>query len=217
MKKEEEKSHALYFLVAVSLLIITAIWVIWWETKTLRPWKDYQKKYHQLVVAQLEKELEQSNAEFLSDSAQKEYNDFKSALEKAKVEFESPAAQTEYKKAGKELGNVSGELKRARHNFQKLRSSYLKTEYDYIKHSNAKDKLTLDELNKEIAQFDKGVPIYIDSNLGGAVKGEDISKDLHERGFTNLYLATGYSHKRFPRLPWLQDIVGKEVPWQIAQ
>ncbi|MDP7077311.1 MAG: hypothetical protein QGI64_03465, partial [Desulfobacterales bacterium] len=157
MKKEEEKSHALYFLVAVSLLIITAIWVIWWETKTLRPWKDYQKKYHQLVVAQLEKELEQSNAEFLSDSAQKEYNDFKSALEKAKVEFESPAAQTEYKKAGKELGNVSGELKRARHNFQKLRSSYLKTEYDYIKHSNAKDKLTLDELNKEIAQFDKRI------------------------------------------------------------
>lgn len=157
MKKEEEKSHALYFLVAVSLLIITAIWVIWWETKTLRPWKDYQKKYHQLVVAQLEKELEQSNAEFLSDSAQKEYNDFKSALEKAKVEFESPAAKTEYKKTGKELGNVSGELKRARHNFQKLRSSYLKTEYDYIKHSNAKDKLTLDELNKEIAQFDKRI------------------------------------------------------------
>jgi hypothetical protein len=73
------------------------------------------------------------------------------------------------------------------------------------------------EFFREIAQFDKGVPIYIDSNLGGAVKGEDISKDLHERGFTNLYLATGYSHKRFPRLPWLQDIVGKEVPWQIAQ
>lgn len=156
-KKEEEKSYALYFFIAVLLLIITSIWLIWWETKTLRPWKNYQKKYHKLAVVQLEKELAQSNAEFSSDSTQKEYTDLKRALAKAKVEFESPAVQTEYKKAGKELGNVSAELKTVRHNFQKLRSSYLKAEYDYIKHNKAKDKLILDELNKEIALFDKRI------------------------------------------------------------
>ena len=156
-KKEEEKSYALYFFIAVSLLIITAIWLIWWETKALRPWKNYQKKYHKLVVVQLEKELEQSDAEFSSDSTRKKYNDLKSALEKEEVEFESPAVQTEYKKNSGELDEVSAELKTVRHNFQKLRSSYLKAEYDYMKHGVAKDKQTLEGLDEEIAILDKEI------------------------------------------------------------
>ncbi len=143
MKKEEERSYALHFFIAVLLLIITSVWLIWWETETLRPWKNYQSQYYKLVSAQIEKELEQRGAEFSSDNVQKEYNALRSALEKAKAEFESPAVQTEYKKASRELDEVSDELKINRHDFQKFRARFLKVEYDYIKHSTAKDKETL--------------------------------------------------------------------------
>ncbi len=95
--KEEERSYALPIFIAVLLLIITSVWLIWWETETLRPWKNYQSQYYKSVSAQIKKELEQRDAEFSSDNVQKEYKALKSALQKAKAEFESPAVQTEYK------------------------------------------------------------------------------------------------------------------------
>jgi len=156
-KKEEEKSYALHFLVAVLLLIIVSLWLILWETETLRPWKEYQKKYYDLVVTQLEKNLGQRVAEFSSDNVQKDYNNLKSALDKARVEFESAAVQTEYKKTSRELNEVSDELKIFRLDFQKLRAEYLKVEYDYIKHDTAEDKQTLEGLNEEIAILDKKI------------------------------------------------------------
>ncbi|MFA4904714.1 MAG: ATP-binding protein [Desulfobaccales bacterium] len=61
--------------------------------------------------------------------------------------------------------------------------------------------------------FPKTTPIYIDSELGGDVKGEDIAADLRQKGFTDLYLATGHPPERFARLPWLK-VIGKESPWQ---
>ena len=61
--------------------------------------------------------------------------------------------------------------------------------------------------------FPKTTPIYIDSELGGDVMGEDIAADLRKKGFTELYLATGHPPERFARLPWLK-VIGKESPWQ---
>ena len=141
-KKEEERSYSLHFFIAVLLLMITSVWLVWWETKTLRPWKEYQNQYYKLVVAQLEKKLEQSVSEFSRDNVQKEYNNLKSALEQARAEFQSPAVQTEYKKCSRELDAVSDELKRVSLDFQKLRSRYLQVEYNYIKQGRAKDKQT---------------------------------------------------------------------------
>ncbi|HOW88848.1 MAG TPA: ATP-binding protein, partial [Elusimicrobiales bacterium] len=58
----------------------------------------------------------------------------------------------------------------------------------------------------------KDIPIYIDSGLGDGVKGERIAGELHEKGFTNLTLATGHPPERFASLPWLR-VIGKEPPW----
>lgn len=54
--------------------------------------------------------------------------------------------------------------------------------------------------------------IYIDSDLGGGVKGEDIAKDLKDKGYNNICLETGYSPENFAHLPWLK-VTGKEPPW----
>jgi len=58
----------------------------------------------------------------------------------------------------------------------------------------------------------RDIPLYIDSNLGSDIKGEDIAKDLHEKGFTDITMATGHGAEKFSHLPWLK-VAGKEPPW----
>ncbi|MDD5209455.1 MAG: HAMP domain-containing sensor histidine kinase [Elusimicrobiales bacterium] len=62
----------------------------------------------------------------------------------------------------------------------------------------------------------KDAAIYIDSDLGKDIKGEDIAKDLREKGFTDITMATGHGSEKFSRLPWLK-VTGKEPPWASGQ
>lgn len=59
----------------------------------------------------------------------------------------------------------------------------------------------------------KATAIYLDSKLGNGLRGEDIAKELHAQGFTELYLATGYDAQSFSPVPWIKKVVGKEPPW----
>ncbi len=61
--------------------------------------------------------------------------------------------------------------------------------------------------------YKKNIPIYIDSNLGNGIKGEEVSKNLFMNGFTDLYLSTGFNSNNFEGLFWIKEIVGKEVPF----
>ena len=51
---------------------------------------------------------------------------------------------------------------------------------------------TPEDFNAGLEGLSKDTPVYIDSDLGNDVKGEDIAKDLHEKGFTDLNMATGH-------------------------
>lgn len=68
------------------------------------------------------------------------------------------------------------------------------------------------EFLSQLGYFPKDIPLYIDSELGENVKGEDIATDLKEKGFTNICLATGHPPERFAHLPWLR-VISKEAPW----
>ncbi len=61
--------------------------------------------------------------------------------------------------------------------------------------------------------FCKNVAIYIDSDLGSVIKGENFAKQLYEDGFTEIYLTTGYPKSRFNECFWVKDIVGKIPPF----
>jgi signal transduction histidine kinase len=67
---------------------------------------------------------------------------------------------------------------------------------------------------KEIDRYNKDIPLYIDSHLY-MQKGEDFAKELYDKyGFTNIYIATGYSKDEFPEgMYWIRSIVGKEPPF----
>jgi hypothetical protein len=62
--------------------------------------------------------------------------------------------------------------------------------------------------------YPKDTPIYIDSELGGGIKGEDIARDLHQKGFTDITLETGHNPEKFADIIWLK-ITGKQSPWNI--
>lgn len=71
---------------------------------------------------------------------------------------------------------------------------------------------TLKDFGAGIADLAKDTPFYIDSDLGNEIKGEEIAKDLHANGFTDLTMATGHGSEKFAHLPWLK-VAGKEPPW----
>ncbi len=64
-------------------------------------------------------------------------------------------------------------------------------------------------------QITKDAVFYIDRELGSEEpKGEDFAKELFERGYHNLYLATGFDPDYFGELPWIKGFLGKESPWE---
>jgi len=71
---------------------------------------------------------------------------------------------------------------------------------------------TPQELAAALKNMPLDSPLYIDSDLADKVKGEDIAKELHGSGFTDITMATGYEPGRFAHLPWLK-VSGKEPPW----
>jgi len=54
--------------------------------------------------------------------------------------------------------------------------------------------------------------LYIDSELAEGAKGENIAAELHDKGFTDITMATGHGPDKFAHLPWLK-VSGKEPPW----
>ena len=71
---------------------------------------------------------------------------------------------------------------------------------------------TPEDFTAGIKELPKDTVIYIDSELGNNVKGEDIAKDMHGKGFSDLTMATGHDPEKFSHLPWLK-VTGKQSPW----
>ena len=69
---------------------------------------------------------------------------------------------------------------------------------------------TPQDLMAQVGQIDKKTPVYIDSNLGNKVRGENVAKELADLGFQELYIATGYSPENFSHVTWVKGIVGKD-------
>jgi hypothetical protein len=61
----------------------------------------------------------------------------------------------------------------------------------------------------------KDTPVYIDSDLGDGIKGEEIAKTIHEKGFSTICLETGHPPASFPKMPWIKEIISKEPPWTV--
>ncbi len=74
---------------------------------------------------------------------------------------------------------------------------------------------TIDQFMKNINTIPVNSFIYIDSHLNDGIKGELASEKIALAGFSNIYLATGYSSSDFnlKSFPWLKGVVSKAVPF----
>lgn len=61
--------------------------------------------------------------------------------------------------------------------------------------------------------YSKDTLIYIDSDLGDNLKGENVAKTLHEQNYRNIILTTGYPKENFKHVTWVKDVVEKNPPW----
>jgi len=55
--------------------------------------------------------------------------------------------------------------------------------------------------------------IYVDSDLGNSLKGEDVVRQVVELGFTNVIMETGFHPDQFAKFPWVRKVIGKDPPW----
>lgn len=69
-----------------------------------------------------------------------------------------------------------------------------------------------EEFVAAVSALPKDTPLYIDSELGGGVKGEKLAEGLRADGFARLTLVTGRAPEEFAALAWL-TVAGKEPPW----
>jgi anti-sigma regulatory factor (Ser/Thr protein kinase) len=73
-----------------------------------------------------------------------------------------------------------------------------------------------EELLSQLASIAHTTPIYIDSNLGSSVKGEELILKLSQLGYQRLFLATGYDAHLFEHLKTVagfQGVRDKMPPW----
>lgn len=69
------------------------------------------------------------------------------------------------------------------------------------------------ELLDFLPGLSKAAMIYLDSQLKGGERGEDVAKKIYDLGFRHLYLATGYPAEKFAHCTWLEGVVGKDPPF----
>ncbi len=85
------------------------------------------------------------------------------------------------------------------------------------KHKTLKAYTDVDAFFSELPQIGKSTPIYIDSNLGKGVRGEEIIQKLSALGYQSLTLATGYDPGPFELklagTPGFKSVQDKSPPW----
>lgn len=88
--------------------------------------------------------------------------------------------------------------------------------WEFFAEKNNKKIITFNnssDLFKFIHLFSLDTNIYLDLNMGND-NGENIAKNLYDKGFFNLYITTGYEIDTNTKASWIKDIINKEPPFK---
>ncbi len=69
-----------------------------------------------------------------------------------------------------------------------------------------------EDFYEDSVNIDKSTPIYVDLSLGNNVNGIEVVKEIHEQGFENINIATGYDSDFIKAPEYVRQIVGKDFP-----
>jgi hypothetical protein len=72
---------------------------------------------------------------------------------------------------------------------------------------------SLDAFLKCCEDFDRDVPVYVDYCLGAQIDGGVAAKIIVERGFRDVFIATGRALYELAPMDWVKGVVGKDPPF----
>ena len=161
MKKEEEKSYVVLYVVLSFILAVTNVWALWNEIVGKRPWKDYQTRFYELEYENAKEKYDEAVLAFGQQDEQDIYKTIEKKLNEAKKEFEKPAIRLDYKKTLAELRALDkDELAPLRFESIVTRNKMLEEEYLYGKYKRDESKrniLELDDKSKGLAEMIKNI------------------------------------------------------------
>ncbi len=149
MKKEEQKSYALMYLICSIVLVLVMGWGIWNEAVGKRLWKDYQRKFYSLLEKNVSKELEKEKAGYELIKKQNDYQTVEGKLEKAREEFNLTRNQNEFSRLSAVIRDIRNkELAPVNLQLTDVRNKVMEAEYNYTKSQTEEDSLILEKLKK---------------------------------------------------------------------
>ncbi|MDG6027879.1 MAG: c-type cytochrome [Candidatus Brocadia sp.] len=153
IKKEEEKSYLLIFVVVSFILVGVTAWVIVNETIGRRPWKEYQRQFYHLEYEKIKQDYEKERATFESQDIQQKFGETRNNLERAREAFSKPSIQDEYRKLSEEQKALNGELEVLKFQAIVARNEGMEKEYLYGKTQSGHVRHEIEELEKRGTEF----------------------------------------------------------------
>jgi mono/diheme cytochrome c family protein len=223
---DEKKSYSALFLIAVGLLLAGAVWSVWDDNITRRPWKKYQSQFFALEVSRARSALQQEAGRLGSDPA---YLALQQQLATAQQQLASGDVAKQLVQLQARRGAINVKFEDAEFDLRLVKSKLEEAWYEYehallTRHPVDAPKKHIAELNDEKAEIEKrlaeiqGQLRQIDAEIAESktgVKGiEDQLREAEkgrldlERKLEGLLLQIGPFE--LPRVPRIEQVVLEE-------
>ncbi|MBI4514852.1 MAG: c-type cytochrome [Deltaproteobacteria bacterium] len=222
----EKKSYSAIFLLAVGLLLAGAVWAVWDDNITRRPWKRYQTEFSLLEIRRAREALQKESERLAAEPAYQEITKQlaaareslhrgESARRLAALQQERAGVQVPYDETEFELRLVKSKLEEAWYELehailtQRPTEAYrahieeLNREKAGIEERLAKRQQQLDQADKEIAELNSA-PQALEEKLSEM----EAEKQRLERKLEGVALRVG--PLELPKIPKIQQVVLEE-------
>ncbi len=151
---EEGKSYSALFVLMVAVLLVSAVWSIWDDNISRRPWKDYQVKWDRLAYDRYMKDADEEQKRLNADP---EYQKASKELAAAQKELDSGATAAKLADLRAQLVDLKVAADDKDQMVRFTKSFLTERWYDYNhavqeKEDPAPYKNEIDKLNAELAQ-----------------------------------------------------------------
>jgi mono/diheme cytochrome c family protein len=220
---EEKKSYSVVFLLAVGLLLMGAVWAVWDDNISRRPWKKYQVEFSELQIHRTEDALAKERQRLAKDptyqkvvkdlaAARADVDSGKNAKRLAELERERVGAKQHADEEDLSLRIVKSKLEEAWYIYDQaiLKGASKEEPHAHLKklqEEKTKTEATYDKANAEVERIDKEM-----AEINSVVKElEDKKRDLEadeskiEQRLDGLVLKIGPF--QLPKIPKIQQVV----------
>lgn len=220
---DEKRSYSAIFLLAVGMLLAGAVWSVWDDNISRRPWKMYQTEFSELEQARVREDIKKEEARLEADptyqqvskdlaAARQRLQTGETAVRIAALEAERSRTTTQHGDLDLKLRIVKSRLEEAWYDYDsallaakptelvRARIEALDKDKAEIQKGFDETKARLDQIDKELTEVRSEV-----KGLEEKLKGLGTERDRLVEKLDALTLAVGPF--RFPKIPKIHQIV----------